>query len=129
MALGVVASDHPAFIGHGGLIAGDAVQQAFAQADVVLNVGCRFSSWLWDQRGPLVRPKQALINVDLAPSALDSPALHSVAIQADAPGRAGAGHRPRLASRCAGGVRRRPHQLLEQARRCAARAQGSTTPA
>ena len=32
MALGVVASDHAAFIGHGGLIAGDAVQAARSNA-------------------------------------------------------------------------------------------------
>lgn len=84
MALGVVASDHPAFIGHGGLIAGDAVRQAFERADVVLAIGCRFSSWLWDERGPLARREQALVNVNIDPAALGSPALHTVALQADA---------------------------------------------
>lgn len=84
MALGVVPSDHPAFIGHGGLIAGDAVRQAFERADVVLAVGCRFSSWVWDERGPLVRREQSLVNVNIDPSALGSPALHALALQADA---------------------------------------------
>ena len=44
MALGVVPSTSPHFIGHGGVIAGQAVQIAFKQADVILSVGCRFSS-------------------------------------------------------------------------------------
>jgi acetolactate synthase-1/2/3 large subunit len=84
MALGVVSSDHPAFIGHGGLISGDAVKQAFAGADVILAVGCRFSSWMWDERGAFARRHHALINVNVDPSALGSPALHVVAMQADA---------------------------------------------
>ena len=84
MALGVVATDHPAFIGHGGLIAGDAVTQAFDQADTVIAIGCRFSSWMWDEQGPLARRRHALVNINIDPSALGSPALHQVAMQADA---------------------------------------------
>jgi thiamine pyrophosphate-dependent acetolactate synthase large subunit-like protein len=84
MALGVVATDHPAFIGHGGLIAGDAVTQAFDQADTVIAIGCRFSSWMWDEHGPLARRRHALVNINIDPSALGSPALHQVAMQADA---------------------------------------------
>ena len=37
MALGVVPSDSPHFIGHGGLIAGEAVKHAFERADVILS--------------------------------------------------------------------------------------------
>ena len=84
MALGVVASDSPYFIGHGGIIGGDAVPHAFAEADVILAVGCRFSSWMWDERGPLVRPHHQLININIDPAALGGPALHAVAMQADA---------------------------------------------
>ncbi len=84
MALGVVPTDSPHFIGHGGLIAGDAVRQAFEQADVILSVGCRYSSWMWDERGPLARPHHRLININIDPSALGQPALHEVAMQADA---------------------------------------------
>ncbi len=84
MALGVVASDHAAFIGHGGIIAGDAVKRAFAEADTIVGIGCRFSSWMWDEHGPLARRAQALININIDPSALGSPALHEVAMQADA---------------------------------------------
>ena len=84
MALGVVASSSPHFIGHGGLIAGPPVLQALAQADVILSLGCRWSSWLWDERGPLARRDHRLINVNTDPAALGAPALHEVAMPADA---------------------------------------------
>lgn len=84
MALGVVASDGESFIGHGGLIAGDAVLQAFDEADAIVAIGCRFSSWMWDEHGPFARDHHALVNINTDPGALGSPALHQVAIQADA---------------------------------------------
>jgi acetolactate synthase-1/2/3 large subunit len=84
MALGVVASDSPHFIGHGGLIAGEAVWRAVAEADVVLSVGCRHTSWMWDDRGPLVRRSHRVISINLDPAALGAPVAHEVALQADA---------------------------------------------
>lgn len=84
MALGAVASDSAHFIGHGGLIAGDAVRQAFDEADAVIAIGCRFSSWLWDEQGPLARRHHRLININIDASALGAPALHEVAMLADA---------------------------------------------
>nr|WP_301334691.1 thiamine pyrophosphate-binding protein [Variovorax dokdonensis] len=85
MALGVVPSDSPHFIGHGGLIAGEAVRQAFEQADLVVAVGCRWSSWMWDEHGPLARAsRRQLISINIDPSAIGAPALHAVGIQADA---------------------------------------------
>lgn len=92
MALGAVPSvsnnngDSQHFIGHGGLIAGAALRHALESADVVLALGCRFSSWLWDERGPLVslRRGQTLINVNIDPTALGQPALHQLALHADA---------------------------------------------
>ncbi len=84
MALGVVATDSPYFVGHGGLIGGPAVLAAIEQADVVLGVGCRYSSWMWDEVGPLVRPTHQHININIDPSALGAPALHGVGLQADA---------------------------------------------
>ncbi len=59
MALGVVASNHACFIGHGGLIAGDAVKRAFDEADAIVSVGCRWSSWLRDERGAMARRYRA----------------------------------------------------------------------
>jgi acetolactate synthase-1/2/3 large subunit len=84
MALGVLASDSQSFIGHGGIIGGDAVHEAFAAADVILAIGCRFSSWMWDDKGPLVRRHHALININTDIEALGAPAMHAVAITADA---------------------------------------------
>jgi thiamine pyrophosphate-dependent acetolactate synthase large subunit-like protein len=84
MALGIIASSSEHFIGHGGLIAGEAVKQAFDQADVILSVGCRFSSWMWDEAGPMARPQHKVININIDPSALGAPVMHEVAIQADA---------------------------------------------
>jgi acetolactate synthase-1/2/3 large subunit len=84
MVLGIVASDSAHFIGQGGLIAGEPVRTAFAQADLVLAFGCRYSSWLWDEQGPFVRRSQRHIHVDIDPSALGEPALHTVGMQADA---------------------------------------------
>jgi acetolactate synthase-1/2/3 large subunit len=84
MGLGVVASDSAHFIGQGGLIAGEPVRAAFAQADLVLAFGCRHSSWLWDEHGPFVRRSHQHIHVDIDPSALGEPALHTIGMQADA---------------------------------------------
>ena len=84
MALGVIASDSPHFIGHGGLIAGEAIRHAFEQADVIVSVGCRFSSWMWDDKGALARRRHRVININIDPSALGHPVPHEVAMQADA---------------------------------------------
>jgi thiamine pyrophosphate-dependent acetolactate synthase large subunit-like protein len=84
MALGVVSSDSPHFIGHGGLIAGAPIKEAFAQADVILSVGCRWSSWMWDEHGPLARRSHHTIAINVDPSVLGRPMVHQVALQADA---------------------------------------------
>lgn len=84
MALGVVPSTSEHFIGHGGLIAGDAIRQAFEQADVILSIGCRHSSWMWDEHGPMTRRHHRVISINTDPSALGHPALHEVAMLADA---------------------------------------------
>ena len=84
MALGVVPTDSPHFIGHGGIIGGDAIARAFAEADVIVAIGCRFSSWMWDELGPLSRRHHRLININIDPAALGAPAMHEIALAADA---------------------------------------------
>ncbi len=84
MALGVVPTSSPHFIGHGGLIAGEAVKTAFEKADVVLSVGCRHSSWMWDEQGPFVRSHHRTISINTNASALGQPVMHEVAMQSDA---------------------------------------------
>lgn len=84
MALGVAPSDSAHFIGHGGLIAGEAVRAAFEQADVVVAIGCRWSSWMWDEQGPFARRRHRVISINIDSAALGHPVLHAVAIHADA---------------------------------------------
>ncbi|MEH0578032.1 thiamine pyrophosphate-binding protein [Streptomyces sp. B21-108] len=84
--LGVVADDDPAFIGHGGVIGGPAVIRAMREADVVLAVGCRFSSWLWQEGTPIVRgePHQRLIQIDVEPSVIGRARPVSLGLVGDA---------------------------------------------
>jgi thiamine pyrophosphate-dependent acetolactate synthase large subunit-like protein len=86
MGIGVVSTASPWFFGHGGLVGGEAVVRACREADVVLAVGMRFSSWWWDGSVPAVRgwPEQELIHVDVDPLALGARTPLSVGIEADA---------------------------------------------
>lgn len=84
MGIGTVPSDSPFFIGHGGIIGGDAIPTAFAEADVILAVGCRFSSWLWDEGGALAKGNAQLININIDPMSLGANAPHALGIWADA---------------------------------------------
>lgn len=86
MGLGAVSTASPAFFGHGGIIGGEAVGRALAEADVVLAVGCRFSSWTWAGSAPFARgwPEQELIQVDVDPLAVGRARPVSVGIVADA---------------------------------------------
>ncbi len=70
MGIGCAATTDPLFIGHGGLLAGEAALRAFREADVVLAAGCRFSSWLWDDHGPFLRMPQKLIHIDVDPAVI-----------------------------------------------------------
>lgn len=84
MALGVVATGSPHWIGHGGIIAGDAVVSAFEQADTILSLGCRYSSWMWDEQGALARRDRHHININTDASALGLSVLHEIGLAADA---------------------------------------------
>ncbi|WP_117196014.1 thiamine pyrophosphate-binding protein [Rhizobium terrae] len=84
MGIGTVATDSPFFIGHGGIIGGDAIPVALAEADVILAVGCRFSSWMWDDGGALVKGGAELININIDPMSLGANAPHALGIWADA---------------------------------------------
>jgi thiamine pyrophosphate-dependent acetolactate synthase large subunit-like protein len=86
MGLGAVSTEDPAFFGHGGVIGGEAVCRAMAEADVVLAVGCRFSSWLWEGSAPIVRgwPEQELIQIDIDPLAIGRARPVSVGLCGDA---------------------------------------------
>lgn len=84
MGLGVIASDAATFIGHGGIIGGPAIVRAFAEADLVIAVGCRFSSWLADDQGSLVKRQQRLLHLNIDPNVLGSTAPLTLGLWGDA---------------------------------------------
>lgn len=84
MGIGTVPTDSPYFIGHGGIIGGDAIQTAFSEADLILAIGCRFSSWLWNEGGALAKGDAQLININIDPMSLGANTPHALGIWADA---------------------------------------------
>jgi thiamine pyrophosphate-dependent acetolactate synthase large subunit-like protein len=72
MGIGALTSDDPHLVGQGGVVFGDSVLRALREADVVLAVGCRFSSWLWDGMHPAgaETAEQQLIHVDRDPTVI-----------------------------------------------------------
>lgn len=86
MGLGCVSTGDPYFFGHGGVIGGEAVVRALTEADAVLAVGCRFSSWLWCGPGEGVRgaPEQQLVQVDVDPAVIGRHRPVSVGLEGDA---------------------------------------------
>lgn len=67
MGLGLLPSVDPQLIGQGGLLGGPAVLRALREADVILALGCRFSSWMWADPpyGWSTADEQFLIHVDI----------------------------------------------------------------
>jgi thiamine pyrophosphate-dependent acetolactate synthase large subunit-like protein len=86
MGIGVVSSTDPDYIGQGGIIGGHSIPRALQEADVVLAVGCRFSSWLWGKNGPLSPggPTQKIIHIDIDPSVIGKLTRVEVGLQGDA---------------------------------------------
>lgn len=84
MGLGAVASEHPGFIGQGGCIGGPAIESALAEADVILAVGCRFSSWLWNDEGMVGGADARIIQINCEPTHLGRNARLAVGLCADA---------------------------------------------
>lgn len=82
MGLGVVSTEDPGFFGHGGLVGGDAVLRAVREADVVLAVGCRLSSWWWEGSAPPLTG--ALIHADVDPTVIGRLITPEVGIVGDA---------------------------------------------
>lgn len=84
MGIGTVPSNSPYFIGQGGIIGGDAIQAAFKEADLILAIGCRFSSWLWNEGGALSKGDAELININIDAMSLGANTPHALGIWADA---------------------------------------------
>ncbi|MGD9800813.1 MAG: thiamine pyrophosphate-binding protein [Parvularculaceae bacterium] len=83
---GVVPDDYPHHIGSGGIIGGDAVIKALTEADLVLAVGAKFSSWIPINKPPLYpSPKgQKIIHVDISDRVAGRNIPADIIIQADA---------------------------------------------
>jgi thiamine pyrophosphate-dependent acetolactate synthase large subunit-like protein len=85
MGLGAVCTEDSRFVGQGGIVGGESVARALREADVVLAVGCRFSSWLWEGSRPLVGwPGQRLVQVDVDSARIGALVPADVGIVADA---------------------------------------------
>ena len=125
MGLGMVSTADPRFFGHGGVIGGEAVVRRHEEADVVLAVGCRFSSWLWTGIGPAVAgwPRQELIQIDVDPGAIGRLRRVSVGLLGDAtrgPAPAPGGRRPPVRRRRMGRLARRRAPAAREAMLAAA---------
>lgn len=86
MGLGVVPPDHPCNIGCGGWYGGEAPLKAVQEADVILAVGCKFSTWTLIDKPPVYprRKEQTLIQVDIDPDMLGKNARIDLGIVGDA---------------------------------------------
>ena len=86
MGLGVVPPGHPSDIGCGGWYGGEAPLRALQEADVILAVGCKFSTWTVIDKPPAYprRKGQTIIQVDIDPDMLGKNARIDVGIVGDA---------------------------------------------
>ncbi len=83
---GSIPTSYKGFVGSGGVIGGPVISRAMKEADVVLAVGCKFSSYMWDTDRPAVQgwPRQKLIQIDIDPNRLGQAAPLAVGLQGDA---------------------------------------------
>lgn len=86
MGLGALSPAHTRSLGQGGFAAGPAAVRALRDADVVLAVGCRFSSFLWTDGPPRWSdlPERRLIQIDIDPEMLGLNVPLTLGIQGDA---------------------------------------------
>lgn len=66
-AYGVVEFSSPSHVGSGGVLGGPAMVRACQEADLILAVGCKFSSWIPVNKPPkyVVPPNQRIIQIDI----------------------------------------------------------------
>lgn len=83
---GLVPPDHPYHIGSAGFLGGDGVIKGLQEADVILALGCKFSSWTLVQKPPAY-PRvegQQIIQIDIDSEILGKNARIDLGIIADA---------------------------------------------
>ncbi|RJR34021.1 MAG: thiamine pyrophosphate-binding protein [Desulfobacteraceae bacterium] len=86
MGSGVISARNPRFFGDGGWLGGNAVMQALREADLVVAVGCHFSSWLGLGKPPVMPAlaKQNIIQIDVDPTQLGKKVPIDIGIAGDA---------------------------------------------
>ncbi len=86
MGKGVVSPDSPQNIGSGGFLGGTAQVQALQEADVILAIGCKFSTWTLIDKMPLYprSPTQRIIQIDIDPAQIGKATRIDLGIVADA---------------------------------------------
>jgi thiamine pyrophosphate-dependent acetolactate synthase large subunit-like protein len=82
--IGNVDTLDPGYIGAAWILGGEAVQRAGREADVVLAVGCRFSSWMWSDRGTMIGRNARVVQIDVDPAAIGKQLPIDVGMCADA---------------------------------------------
>ncbi len=83
---GCLSADRSYFFGDAGWLGGNAVMQALQEADVILAVGCNFSSWLGLGKPPIMSgpPQQKIIHVNIDPSSIGKNVAVEIGIVGDA---------------------------------------------
>lgn len=86
MGSGSLPVDRAPFFGDAGWLGGDGVMQALREADVILAVGCRFSTLLGLGKPPIMAgpPQQKIIHIDIDPSEIGKNVGVEVGIVGDA---------------------------------------------
>ncbi len=83
---GIIQKESATFIGCGGILAGHGAVKALREADVILSVGCKFSSWIPVNKLPAYPPVkgQKIIQVDIDNEVLGRSVPTSLGLAADA---------------------------------------------
>ncbi|MBI5604847.1 MAG: thiamine pyrophosphate-binding protein [Deltaproteobacteria bacterium] len=86
MGSGAISARHPIFFGDGGWLGGNAVMQALQEADLIVAVGCHFSSWLGLGKPPVMsaQSKQKIVQIDIDPTQLGKKVPIDIGIAGDA---------------------------------------------
>ncbi|MBN2125578.1 MAG: thiamine pyrophosphate-binding protein [Deltaproteobacteria bacterium] len=86
MGSGGISVRHPRFFGDGGWLGGNAVIQALQEADVIVAVGCHFSSWLGLGKPPVMPApsRQKIVQIDVDPTQLGKKVPIEIGIAGDA---------------------------------------------
>lgn len=83
---GIVTDSEETYIGCGGVLGGHGILKALQEADVILSVGCKFSSWIPVNKLPMYPPVegQKIIQVDIDNETLGRTVPIAVGLEADA---------------------------------------------